>query len=57
MGVKFSRLFFFEKYSNIKFNAELFNADGQTAVVKLLVAFRSFANAPQNSKQLHAALL
>ena len=36
--------------------AVLFHADGQTHVAKLLVAFRSFPNAPQNSKQLHAAL-
>ena len=36
--------------------AELFHADGQTRVTKLLVAFRNFTNAPQNSKQLHAAL-
>jgi hypothetical protein len=28
--------------------AELFHADGQTDMTKLLVAFRSFTNAPQN---------
>jgi len=28
--------------------AEMFHADGQTDVTKLIVAFRSFANAPKN---------
>jgi hypothetical protein len=47
----------FEKYSNIKFHsvgAELFHADGrtdgQTYMTKLIVIFRSFANAPKNCK-------
>jgi len=44
----------FEKYSNIKFHgnpssgAELFHADRQTDVTKLTVAFRNFANTPNN---------
>jgi len=28
---------------------ELFHADRQTGMAKLIVAFRNFANAPQNS--------
>ena len=28
--------------------AEMFHADGQADVTKLIVAFRSFANAPKN---------
>ena len=28
--------------------AELFHADGQTDMTKLIVAFRNFANAPKN---------
>ena len=28
--------------------AEMFHADGQTDVTKLIVAFRTFANAPKN---------
>ena len=28
--------------------AELFHADGQTSVAKLIVVFRNFANAPKN---------
>jgi len=28
--------------------AELFHADGQTDVAKVIVAFRNFANAPKN---------
>ena len=28
--------------------AELFHADGRTDVTKLIVAFRSFSNAPEN---------
>jgi hypothetical protein len=44
----------FEKFSNSKFHenppmgAELFHADGQTDVTKLIVAIRSSANAPKN---------
>jgi hypothetical protein len=43
----------FEKYSNIPVHenppvaAQLFHADGQTDMTKLIVAFRSFANAPK----------
>jgi len=28
--------------------SELFHADGQTNMTKLIVAFRNFANAPEN---------
>jgi hypothetical protein len=28
--------------------AELFHADGQTEMTKLIIAFRNFANAPKN---------
>ena len=31
--------------------AELFNADGQTDLTKLIVAFRNFANAPKNERR------
>jgi hypothetical protein len=31
--------------------AELFHADGQTGMINLLVAFRNFANAPNNLKR------
>ena len=43
-----------EKYSKIKFNeicpvgAESFSVDGQTDMTKLIVAFRSFTNTPEN---------
>ena len=40
--------------------AELFHADGQTDVTKLIVAFRNFANAPKTvarSEVLIAVLL
>ena len=40
----------FEKINFMKINAEggeLFRADGQTDMTKLIVAFRSFANAPR----------
>jgi hypothetical protein len=56
MKLEFSRKIF-EKYSNIKFHenrpveAELFHADRRTdrqiGMVKLIVAFRNFANAPK----------
>ena len=53
MKIEFSQQIF-EKYSNIKFNGnlpmgtELFCADEQTAaMIKLIVAFRNFANAPK----------
>ena len=42
-----------EKYSSIKFHeihllwAELFHADGETGVMKRIVAFRNFARAPK----------
>ena len=32
--------------------AELFHADGQTDMTKLIVAFRNFANAPKKSWKL-----
>ena len=44
----------FEKSLNIKFIKirplwyELFHADGQTDMTKVIVAFRNFANAPKN---------
>jgi hypothetical protein len=47
----------FEKYSNVKFNENTSSGsrdvscgrtDGQSDVTKLIVAFRSFANAPKN---------
>jgi hypothetical protein len=31
--------------------AELFHADGQTDMTKLMVAFRNFANAPKKTGQ------
>ena len=46
----------FSKYAKISnfieiraVGAELFHADGRTDMTKLIVAFRNFANAPQNS--------
>jgi hypothetical protein len=30
--------------------AELFNADGRTNMTNLIVAFRNFANAPENEE-------
>jgi hypothetical protein len=50
MSLEYSRQMF-EKYSNIKFHkirpegADLFHADGQTDMTKLIVAFRNFVNA------------
>jgi len=44
----------FAKYSNIKFNyirpvgSEVFHADRQTNMIKLVVAFRNFAKALKN---------
>ena len=32
--------------------AELFHADGQTDMTKVIVAFRNFANAPKNCKNV-----
>ena len=53
MKLGFSRQIF-EKASNIKLHgnassmgAELFHADGQTEMTKLIVPFRNFANAPK----------
>ena len=49
----------FEKLSNIKFHGNLSSgsqvvprgrADGRTSMTKLIVAFRNFANAPENCK-------
>ena len=34
--------------------AELFHADGQTDMTKLIVVFRYFANAPKNAKAIYA---
>jgi hypothetical protein len=46
----------FEKRSNfMKFRpvgAELFHADGQTNMTKLIVAFRNFVNAPKNEEKV-----
>ena len=56
MELEFSRQIFV-KSSNIKFNQNPFigsrdvpygQADGQTDMTKLIVAFRKFANAPKN---------
>jgi hypothetical protein len=33
--------------------AELFHADGQTDMTKLVVTFRTFANAPKNSVRFY----
>jgi len=47
----------FEKYSSIKFHENpcsgswAVNADGQTNVMKLIVTFRSFTNAPNKSME------
>jgi len=52
MKIPFSRQIF-EKHSNIEFmkihpvGAELFHADGQTDMTKLIVAFYNSANAPK----------
>jgi hypothetical protein len=32
--------------------AELFHADGQTDMTKLIVAFRNFVNAPKNEEKV-----
>jgi hypothetical protein len=56
MKLEFSRQIF-EKYLNIKFyaypvEAELFHADERTDIqtyMKLIVAFRNFANAPKKA--------
>jgi hypothetical protein len=32
--------------------AESFHADGRTDITKLIVGFRSFANAPKNTRQI-----
>ena len=51
MKLEFSRKIF-EKYSNIKFHGNLSSEagriDGQTDIMKLIVAFLNFANAPKN---------
>jgi len=51
----------FEKYSSIKFHenhlpvgAELFRADGQTYMTRLVVAFRNCAKAPKKDKAFPA---
>ena len=49
MKVEFSRQIF-EKLIKIRpVGAELFHADGQTDMTKLIVAFRNFANASKMS--------
>jgi hypothetical protein len=56
--LKFSWLVF-EKYSNIKFlenipvGVELFHAEGQTDITKLIDIFCNFANAPKNIISFH----
>jgi hypothetical protein len=51
MKLVFSRQIF-DQYSNIKFHeirtvgAELFDTDGRRDILKLMVAFRNFANTP-----------
>ena len=50
MEREFSRQIF-EKHSYIKHHevgAEVFHADGQTEMTKLIVTFSNFANAPKN---------
>jgi hypothetical protein len=53
MKLEFSRQIF-EKYTNIKFHeicpmeTELFLADRRTDMMKVIVAFRNFANASKN---------
>jgi len=54
MKLEFSQQIF-ENSSNIKLHenrtvqAEMFHADRQTNMTKLIVAFRCFANAPKNA--------
>ena len=55
MKIGFSRKIFEKKTPEIPnfmkirpVRAELFHADGRTDVMKLVVAFRNFANAPKN---------
>ena len=56
MKHEFSRQIF-KKYSSIKFHENpcsgswTVNADGQTNMMKLIVTFRSFANAPNKSME------
>jgi hypothetical protein len=57
MKLEFSRQIF-EKNNQISnfmqigpVRAELFRADGRTDVMKLIAAFRNFANAPKNSRK------
>ena len=61
MKLEFSRSFFFSKYTQISYlvkirpvGVELFHAetrmDGRTYMTKLAVAFRNFANAPENTR-------
>ena len=46
----FRKIFKYQNFIKIPLvGAELFHADGQT-VTKLIVAFRSFANAPSNER-------
>ena len=54
MKLKFSRQVFEKKAQISSFTvigqvgAELFRADGQTNMMKLIVAFQNFGNAPKN---------
>ena len=60
MKLEFSQLIF-EKYANIEFQENPSGGsrvvprggtDGQTDMTKLIVAFRNFANAPENSMNI-----
>jgi hypothetical protein len=37
--------------------AKLFHADGQTDMIKVIVTFRHFANAPKNEYAIHCAVM
>jgi len=59
MIIEYTRHIFFEKYSNIKIHENpsggylvvpCGQTEGRTDMMKLIVAFRSFAEAPQNAK-------
>jgi len=60
MKLEFSWQFFFEKFSNIKFDEDVPSGSrvfpcGQTDMMKLIVAFRNFVNAPINIYQKYSA--
>jgi hypothetical protein len=54
MKLEFSRQVFIMFHENLSSGSELFDAgrrtDGQTAMTKLIVAFRNFVNAPKIEK-------